>query len=237
MVARFRALVLVLVGVVLFGCSSSVKSEVFTSTNKDTVLQDVGKSNLTEDDRKAVIGAIARSAFGNYSLEGKSVGNIIDEQKQWTAAEDARQLAAHEQQVKEEQKQAAIRDQLRRSVTVAPLAKRFQEADPDNGNFQSFNVVTWQYHNVGAKDIKAFKGHLQLTNQFGDKIAGFLIDYEQRLGKGRTVTEELDYDFNKFEDKDARVRDTPLSQMKFVWEPTAVIYADGSSVNASDASQ
>jgi hypothetical protein len=117
-------------------------------------------------------------------------------------------------------------------VSVQPLGKDFHQSDPTNGDYEDQIVLTLQYHNLGQKPLSAFKGLLELTNKFGDRIQGFQVDYEKRLDPGAIVTETTYYDYNQYEDADVSVRATPLSDMRFRWTPSKVLFADGHSMSS-----
>lgn len=123
-------------------------------------------------------------------------------------------------------------NKLNAVVSVQPLEKDFHPSDPTNGEYEDDIVLTWQYHNLGQKRLSAFKGLLELTNKFGDRIQGFQVDYEKPLDPGAIVTETLYYRYNQFETGDVNVRATPLSEMRFRWVPLKVLFADGQSMSS-----
>ena len=91
-----------------------------------------------------------------------------------------------------------------------------------------------QYHNLGSKGISSFKGRLTFTNQFGDRIQSYTIDVEGHpLSPGSVVADSGTWDFNNFEDGDERMRSTPLSQMRYRWDPTNINFDDGSKASAN----
>ena len=223
----------------LAGCSN-VKSETFTSSNKDQVMTDIGTAKLSDDDQKAVVGAITRSALGNYPLEGKTVGQVIDEQKKWQADQDAQAAAAQEAQLKIEAARAALVDKMQHVLAVQPISKRFQEADYDAGDYNEHEVLELQIHNRGSKIIKGFKGSLYFTNSFGDKVINLSLEVGGdggdaiSLAPGHIGSDEESWTFNKFEDQWTTFDATALSSMKAQWVPDQIIFADGSTLRAPD---
>jgi hypothetical protein len=122
-------------------------------------------------------------------------------------------------------------NKLNAIVSVQPLEKDFHASDPSNFDFQNSIVLTFQYHNLSWRRLNAFKGELELTNKFGDRIQGFNIDYEKPLAPRAIVTETLYYDYNQFDTADANVRATQLNDMRFRWLPSKVLFADGKSIS------
>ncbi|HEX3465497.1 MAG TPA: hypothetical protein VHS78_15720 [Candidatus Elarobacter sp.] len=233
------ALCLVVASLFLAGCSN-VRNEAVTSSNKDQVVADVAKSAMSDDDKKAFIGASMRSALGNYTLEGKTVAQIVDEQKKWQAEQDAQAAAAHEAQLKAEAKKAALIAAMAHAVSVQPVSKRFRASDFESGNYDDEEYVTVQVHNIGTKSVKGVKGTLRFTNSFGDKVIALDIEVGGVGGEAVTLrpggvdTTELGWHYNSFEREWNIFRNTALSGMKAQWVPKIILFADGSTLKASD---
>jgi len=220
-----RVLIVAAIAATLVGCSN-VKAETFTPSNHDQVFTDISKSHLSDDEKALMVGAIARNAMGSYPLDGKTVGQILDEQKQFVAQQDAEARAQKEAQEKEAARVAAIQASIRQAVTVAILSKHYQEFDFENRITQSGTVLKIQFHNTGNKAIRAFKGQIEFDNQFGDKITTTNIDREDPIKPGEIQTDSLINEYG-----DAEIRTKPLDQMKVKWIPTAILFADGTKLS------
>jgi hypothetical protein len=123
---------------------------------------------------------------------------------------------------------------MKKATSVTVLEKSFHEADTSNYEYQSSFVVLLQYHNLSDRPIKAFKGGLEFYDQFGSRITGFAIEWQHPLGPGAITTERMSYDYNQFMQGDNKLRETPLRDLKTKWEPSMVIFADGSSLKKSE---
>jgi len=75
------ATILLLALVVLTGCGDP-KNAVITKDNWYKALDDVGPQ-LSDDERRELIEAHARSVFGKYSIEGKTINQVLSEQKKF----------------------------------------------------------------------------------------------------------------------------------------------------------
>jgi len=149
-------------------------------------------------------------------------------------ASSVRQDASLTGSTNSERPTAAPVNNLLNYVRVQPAEKTFHEADSSQGEFQSNVVLPLEYHNTGNKPIRALKGVLTLTNQFGDRIQGYKIDYEKTLAPGALISEREFFDYNQYENGDVTVKNTPLQQMKFRWEPQSVIFSDGKALSYGD---
>jgi hypothetical protein len=115
--------------------------------------------------------------------------------------------------------------------SVGLLQKGFETADADAGRYGDDFTVTMQYHNLGNKTITGMKGTLDFYDQFDTRFWGFKVEYEKALAPGVIATEDLTYDYNQFEEKDQKLRDTPLNKLRVVWTPKRINFADGSSLS------
>jgi len=79
----FLAVALVLT---LTACSN-VRNERVMDSNLESVSRDVANSKLSDDDKAAYATAVLKGSLGaGESITGKTVGQIIDEEKQLEAA-------------------------------------------------------------------------------------------------------------------------------------------------------
>jgi hypothetical protein len=234
-----RVLVLLVSLVATVGCSN-VRGETYTSSSRDKVLTDVAQSKLPDDDKRIFIAAMMRNALGNYPAEGKTVSQVIDEQRRWQAEQDAQAAAAHEAQLKVEAARAALVAQMQHAISVQPISKIFHERDYENNVLEPYEAVTFQFHNTGNKTIKGVKGTVTLTNSFNDEVANLGVEEGGEGGKsislrpGAEITDELTFEMNEYENKDRTFRADALSSMRASWVPEQILFSDGSTLKAPD---
>jgi hypothetical protein len=123
---------------------------------------------------------------------------------------------------------------MRQSISVGILGKGFHNRNIYNGDFDDDFAVTTQYHNLSRKTISGVMGTLSFYDQFGSRITGFKIEYQKDLRPGAAVAVPEYYRYNQFVHEDQKLRETPLSKLKIVWEPKRVNFADGSYLSARD---
>ena len=227
-------LLIAFLALIAFSGCSSVKSETFSSANHDQVMQDIGKSNMDSTDKGKIISAVARNAFGNYSLDGKSVSQIIDEQTKYQAEEAAREVAQKEAQRAAEAKRLAVITELKHSIELFPLEKTFVKADYESGSYSDSIKVKFKIINHSKKDIREFKGIVHWANQFGDVIESSSIDFTNVLPASYVALSDMAVSYNQFSEDDQKLVQTALSNLKVTWEPTAVSFTDGSSIVAPE---
>ena len=79
MMGKKIMVILVLFCLLLTGCG--VKSTVYKADQKEKILQEVAKAQLPEQEVQLLMQALMAEAFGARKLDGKTIGDIIDEQK------------------------------------------------------------------------------------------------------------------------------------------------------------
>jgi hypothetical protein len=223
------------VAVLCVGCAN-VKGEALTSSNKDQVLTDVAKSSMNDADKAAFLAANMRATFGDYSLQGKTVDQVITEQRQYQAEQDAKAAAAHKAQLEAEAKRAALVSQLEHALDIEAVSKTLIPADAQSGTYRDIESVDFKATNTSKKAIRAFKGSMQFSDTFGDKIIKLeLKDDETTLPANSSQTHAVRYEVNKFEDFWNKFATTRLSNMKEKWVPEQIIYTDGSMISAPES--
>jgi len=226
-----------LIALALASCSNP-RNAVITSNNADKVVATIG-SKLGDNDRKLLVEAAARSALGNYVLEGKTVGQVLNDQQRFDEQESAKQAAEHEEQLRIERQRATQIAKLNSALVVYPVVKEFRESnyDVEAGDVhEAAIIVTFKFRNKTNKRIGAFKGIATFQNSFGDVIESTNLDYEDHpIPAAATITWVGDHHYNQFEDRDQKLRDTPLSQMRFKWQPQGITFTDGSQILAPTA--
>jgi hypothetical protein len=219
----------------LVGCSS-VREETVTASSHDKVLADVNKSNLPDDDKKMLIDASARASMNSYSLDGKTVGSIIQDQKTFESEQEAREKAQKEVQQRIEAENAKKLAELTGAVNVYPETEAFIPADTNNGEYQDNMKIMYRVDNKSKKTISAIKGLIEFKNAFGDKVIG--LSYEDQISNvvfkpGLTIDDTTTYTVNQFDQDWKNFRGYKLSELKTDWVPEQILFADGSSLKAT----
>jgi hypothetical protein len=123
---------------------------------------------------------------------------------------------------------------MRKAVSVGILEKGFRRANYEEGTYSDKFTAKLQYHNLSSKIIVGFKGLLVFYDQFGERVQGFRVESQDNLRPGHMLEEDLLYDYNQFMHEDQKLRDTPLSKLRVIWQPVRVNFSDGSSLSSDD---
>jgi len=225
---------LLVAGCLVFSCGN-VKDLKFTQDNKEQVLEKVKQSkDLTGEEVGLLMAALMRTGFTKESLDGKTVGQLIKEQKTIRDEAEVKDKEAKRLAEEAKKKEAEIAAQLSQYITVAPYKKSFHEANIHSGDFQDRINITFVFENKGAKDIKAFKGITVFKDLFGEEIYGTRLMRDDGLKAGAKKQWTGSIEYNQFKSEHQKFRNTDLENMKFEWRPRAIIFSDGSKLGLEE---
>lgn len=236
--AIFTAFVVV---AVIVGCSN-VKNKKITEQNKDKILEELKNSkDLTVEEvgllqaymiRQGVTSALSGDKNANLLPTGKTIGQVIEEQRKWVADENERERQDKERRAKAQAEADKQRRALLDSLSVTVYEKGFTSE-----NFQDYITMKFAYENHTDKPIRGFKGDIEFDDLFGDKIKVSSLTEDEPLAAGQTRRVSKTLNYNQFIDADKKLRSTELSNLKIVWKPSQILFVDGSSKKVDEADE
>ena len=192
-----------------------------------------------ENDLKAIRGANAidstemnllamyfvRAKLLNENIEGKSYNEILKEakiakQKQEEEERIQRELA--EKAKKEEEARIA---RLKNALTVTIFDKGYAEYD-----YQEYITYKFAFENKTDKEITAFTGQLIFTDLFDKEIKSLNLTYDDGVAANSIKNYSATTDYNQFMDEDQLLKSKNLKQIKLVWKPEKILFADGTTL-------
>jgi hypothetical protein len=223
-----RLILIVLLTCFLVACSN-VKDLKFTKDNKEQVMEKVRKSkDLTGEEVGLLMAALMRTILSGGGIEGKTVGQLIQEQRKLAAEADAKEKETKRLAEEAAKKEAAVAAELSQYIVVAPFKKSFHKADYRNFEYEDKISIAFVIENKSNKDIKAFKGETIFKDAFGEPIRSTNLTYDEGIKAGQKKNWFGELKYNEFMEGQRKFRDTELGNMKFEWRPKAIIFADGS---------
>lgn len=211
----------------------SVKNQKVTDHNKDKILDQIKNSkDLTVEEVGLLQAYIMRKGLGD-ALAGKTpslpvgmtIGEMIEDQRKWTADETKRAEEEKARVAKARAAEDAQRKQLLDALVVTVFDKGFEHAD-----YQDYITFKMMYENKSGKDIRGFKGAIVFNDLFGSPIMPVNITEDEPLTAGASKRQSFTLKFNQFSDKHVKLRDTALENMKVEWRPDAILFTDGTSM-------
>jgi hypothetical protein len=219
----------------LVGCGSHAREDAFLATRVpvarlDSVLRAADSVRLPLGDARTLLTVVAEAGLAvNLPQDTMTLGEILT----WGRAELARKERVHaEATAAERARQDELKRQLDSVLTATVVSKSYLPKDPDTERYEDYISLTFAYRNEGTKAIRAFQGDVTFLDAFGDTIYSAHLKVELPLSPGQTRREPgRIIKYNPFRTAHQRLRSTPLNKMKVVWEPSDVLFADGSRVS------
>lgn len=211
------------------GCSNP-KDEVLPPNLNETdmtVLAEKVKS-LSEEDKALLTGYLMRSeiskAFGGEGAStGTTVGEAIENQKQWEVEKKVEEQAKIERAAKLKAEKDTKTAEFKKAVAITVFDKNLVEAD-----WQSYITLDVDVKNNSSKEIAGLKGAINFFDKFGDLIVSFGFgDDTFDIPAGDSMKNTFSWDYNQFMDEHNKFVNTSLEGMKYEFEPEQILFEDG----------
>jgi len=163
--------------------------------------------------------SVVRFESERFQLSGAI--SHIERNKKYTEAEQKALAEKAKKEEEEEEEEARIK-KLTESVIVSCFEKSFAEYD-----YQEYITYKFVIQNKSEKEIRAVKGSISFTNLFDDEIKSLSFLYDQPIGSEKEVNWNAQTDYNQFMDDDVSLKNKDLKDIKVVWKPEKIIFADG----------
>jgi hypothetical protein len=217
---------LVLLCALLFLCSSctNIKNKKVTDENKEKIMSEISTSKqLTDDERQLLAGYMVRQNLSTVFQggkpdipSGKTVGEMIEDQRNWVAEEAAKEKVEKEKEQKLAAEIAAKEAALRELVTVTLYGLKEEHA----GFMDGFEArIAFK---AGDKNIRAFEGDLALSDVLGNSLGDIPVKVLKPLNANESGTTNYSNAYIPFPE----LRGKHLEDIKSQWKPTKIILAD-----------
>ena len=102
----------------------------------------------------------------------------------------------------------------------------------DKWRFSNYATFVFELTNNSDKAIKGVQGILHIKDLFGSKIMDVRCDFTgHTIQPDETyINKELSYEINEFRDTDMKLYNEDCSDLNFEYEPTTIVFTDGTSV-------
>ena len=225
---------------VIAGCESDPKSVAITQDNEETFLEDIkDMKGLTIEESRMLHAYVIRAGmaevFGGEApkLAGQTIGDLIETQRLFEAEAKAQEEEQDRLAAEARAREEAIAAELRKTISFGVYDKSFQASDIMSGRYSDYVVIKCTYENTSEKNVRAFTGSLRFTDLFGKPIyeSGLTISDPVAAGERGNWSGTIEY--NQFMDEHKSLRNTKLEDMKVIWLPSEILFADGSTIGGS----
>jgi hypothetical protein len=211
-------------------CHSRAEEQAFLArrvpiVRLDSVLHASDSLRLSLADARTLLAAATDTGFMRRAPhDTMKVADILA----WARAEAVRKKQAEAQEsAAERARQDSIKRELDSMLVVSVVNKTFLAKDPEQERYEDYISLAFAYRNKGTRTITAFQGDVTFFDTFGDTIYSAHLKVDGPLKPGRTLREpERIVRYDPFRTAHQRLRNTPLSKMKIVWQSTDGIFAE-----------
>ena len=216
------------------GCAADPRDIVITEETRSNLLESLAEEQgLTVDEVRLLMArelrTTAAEAFGGEaeSAVGKTVGEVIAEERAFQDEEAARREQEERLAAEARAREEELATELRSAILLTVSSKDFVPSAPSAGRFSDYVTFRVAYENTSDRDIRAFRGRLRFTDLFGDEIMSSNITIQDPITSGDQGTWDGQVEYNQFITEHVRLRQTDLDDMRVEWLPAGVIFEDG----------
>lgn len=234
---KFAACVLTS-AVLLVGCSKPTDTVIPTDMAAwDKDLAPIKK--LSEDDRKLVVGYLARAkmgeVFGGKGVPvGTTIAGAIDEQRQWLVERERKEAEAAALKealaVARAQKIAA----LDKAVLVTLVEKRELPKNYEIKRYSEYQEFKIGVKNTSEKPIAGVAGSLEFVDIFDKTVGGVNFRITENIRPGEHVVWTGGRDYNQFLEQHKAVWNLEVGKYKTRFIPETIIFSDGSKLTTGE---
>lgn len=191
--------------------NSPIKSEIFNTTNIPDLI-DRMKNDITlkNEDIEMFSASLARNSMTLDSLNNKTIGQIIDSQREFL-------------------RESSVSGLVTTAVQVSHGFKYLGWNAKDEGD-KKFNVFGFAIQNKSKQDIKRVVGLLKFVDETNQMIRGFRINVTQEI-KANTVSQfNSTFPYDAGNQNDIKLRemlDKKVPNLYAGWQPILIEYSNG----------
>ncbi len=219
--------VLVLCTALLISSScTNLKNERVTEENKDKILSEVSTSkDLTDEERQLLTGYVMRQSLANVFQggkpglpTGKTVREMIEEQRKWVAQEKAEESRQKQLAAEVAAKQAEMRNVI--GVALYNFTER-------QSGYADYVEAGFAYENRSTRDVRAFEGKIAFADVLGNNLEEVPLKVLTpiKAGAKASVTDNL------FLMAYHGLRGKKLEDVKIDWRPQKILFTDGTTAD------
>ncbi len=215
-----------LLAIVILASCSSPMNNTYSDATFESDLKAIREANALDSTEMNLLAIyFVRAKLLNESIDGKSYNEILAEakiakQKQEEEERIQRELA--EKAKKEEEAKIA---RLKNALTVTIFDKGYSEYD-----YQEYITYKFAFENKTDKEITAFTGQIMFTDLFDKEIKSLNLTYDDGVAASSIKNYSATTDYNQFMNEDQLLKSKNLKQIKLVWKPEKILFADGSTL-------
>ncbi len=215
-----------LLAIVILASCSSPMNNTYSDTTFKSDLKAIREANVLDSTEMNLLAMyFVRAKLLNESIEGKSYNEILAEAKVAKQKQEEEERIQRELAEKAKKEEEARIAQLKNALTVTIFDKGYVEYD-----YQEYITYKFAFENKTDKEITAFTGQIMFTDLFDKEIKSLNLTYDDGVAASSIKNYSATTDYNQFMDEDQLLKSKNLKQIKLVWKPEKILFADGSTL-------
>jgi len=199
---------------------------------------------LSQEERDLLTGYMVRHTIGaklgglfgikaDPIPEGMTLRKAIAEQREFIAAENAKEAAAKAASEKLDAERKALAQQFSQVVDVQLTKVTLHEASFRDHDVKDYLRLEIDVNNKSGKTITGIKGLLTVRDAFGDKVMERNLKTDTDIPAGTTKRLQLSRDYSKFDAQDRKEATIDASKTRSEFAPEVVLFGDGTKFEAT----
>ena len=231
---RLTAITILIVA--LSGCEQNPRDFTITEENQDSFMEELQDATLTVEEFGLLTAAQLRrglaEGFGGEApvFIGKTVGEVIEEERTFSAEAEARQAEQDRLALEAKAEADALVAELRGALALTIFDKSFVPSNFRAERYEDYITIQAAYENTSGKDIRAFRGVVRFADLFGAEIYTASLTISDPIADGENATWTGQIDYNQFRNDHEALRNKDLDDMNIEWRPASIIFADGTTI-------
>jgi len=215
-----------LLAIVILASCSSPMNNTYSDSTFESDLKAIREANALDSTEMNLLAMyFVRAKLFNESIEGKSYNEILAEAKVAKQKQEEEERIQRELAEKAKKEEEARIARLKNALTVTIFDKGYVEYD-----YQEYITYKFAFENKTEKEITAFTGQIMFTDLFDKEIKSLNLTYDDGVAASSIKNYSATTDYNQFMDEDQLLKSKNLKQIKLVWKPEKILFADGSTL-------
>ena len=220
----------VLLVVTLTSCNNVLDKKI----NKESLLKDIHQIKQENGDKYSIDDFAALTLgieMGNASVIRNLDGtyrNALDNIQMARAKAKADSV----QKAQKYQAELKVYNDKVGALTKAINLKVIGKGSQPVNDFDELFVFAYTIANGAPQPVAGFEGKVVVTDLAGNPVAPINITYKNNIDAGKTIQYKDTYDYNEMDGDQIILMNTPYDSLRFSWQPSKVVFKDGTSITA-----
>lgn len=179
------------------------------------------------------------AAFSHNAVvvpQGTTIGQAINQEKDFEAKAEEQQAQADALKAQAEAAAKAAAAKMNHLITFAALSISILPKDIESERFSPELSVPFVIKNNTDKDIAGVKGTIEVQDIFGAELKKLNISADKTIvAHGQATMADYVWELNQFNNDDEHLMSVDLSKVRAVFIPSMVVFADGSKESVPDS--